>query len=104
MAGALMGAGLYALEGFVLRRNSGGLIRPLPFLVYFALRTVLYLGVIAFSLACVNQATGAGFGPTFVLGGGGTGSKSQVELFVGVVLGAMSTATSLEVSRTRTLP
>jgi len=50
------------LERFVLRRNSGGFIRPLPFLIYFALRSVLYVGVIVIVIAVVNEAAGAGFG------------------------------------------
>ncbi len=41
-----MGAALFALERFVLRRNAGGLFRHLPFLPYFALRTCLYAAVI----------------------------------------------------------
>ena len=40
MVGALMATGFFALERFVLRRNAGGLIRPLPFLAYFALRSI----------------------------------------------------------------
>jgi adenylate cyclase len=53
--GALMATGFYSLERFVLRRNAGGLIRPLPFLVYFALRSVLYVGVIVGSIVVVNE-------------------------------------------------
>jgi prepilin signal peptidase PulO-like enzyme (type II secretory pathway) len=37
LAGALCSASFISLERFVLRRNSGGFIRPLPFLAYFAL-------------------------------------------------------------------
>jgi hypothetical protein len=36
-------------------------IRPLPFLAYFAQRSVLYVGVIVFVIAVVNEAAGAGF-------------------------------------------
>ena len=54
--GLVMSASFYSVERFVLRRNAGGLIRPLPFLAYFALRSVLYVGVIVFSLFIVNQA------------------------------------------------
>ena len=61
IAGALCAASFISLELFVLRRNSGGFIRSLPFLAYFALRSVLYLGVIVFVIAVVNVAAGAGF-------------------------------------------
>jgi adenylate cyclase len=61
LAGALCAASFISLETFVLRRNSGGLIRPLPFLAYFALRSVLYVGVISFVITVANEATGAGF-------------------------------------------
>ena len=61
LAGALCAASLISLEAFVLRRNSGGFIRPLPFLAYFALRSVLYVGVIVFVIVVVNVAAGAGF-------------------------------------------
>ena len=60
LAGAFCGAGFIWLERFVLRRNAGGLIRPLPFLAYFALRSVLYVGVIVFVIVVVNEAAGAG--------------------------------------------
>jgi hypothetical protein len=58
---ALCAASFISLERFVLRRNAGGFIRPLPFLAYFALRSVLYVGVIVFVIAAVNVAAGAGF-------------------------------------------
>ena len=61
LAGALCAASFVSLERFVLRRNAGGLIPPLPFLAYFALRSVLYVGVIVFVIAVVNEAAGAGF-------------------------------------------
>ncbi len=61
LAGALCAASFISLEHFVLRRNAGGLIRPLPFLAYFALRSVLYVGVIVFVIAVVSAAAGAGF-------------------------------------------
>jgi adenylate cyclase len=61
LAGALCSASFISLERFVLRRNSGGFIRPLPFLAYFALRSVLYVGVIVFVIVVVNEAAGAGF-------------------------------------------
>jgi adenylate cyclase len=60
LAGAFCAAGFISLERFVLRRNAGGLIRPLPFLAYFALRSVLYVGVIVFVIVVVNEAAGAG--------------------------------------------
>ena len=60
LAGASCAASLTALELFVLRRNSGGLIRPLPFLAYFALRSVLYVAVIVLVIAAINLAAGAG--------------------------------------------
>jgi|SRR5208337_309888 len=58
--GALMAASFFSLERFVLRRNAGGLIRRLPFLIYFALRSVLYLAVIVLAIAVVNQVAGTG--------------------------------------------
>ena len=61
LAGASCSASFISLEGFVPRRNSGGFIRPLPFLAYFALRSVLYVGVIVLVVAVVNEAAGAGF-------------------------------------------
>jgi adenylate cyclase len=61
LAGALCAASFDSLERFVLRRNAGGLIRPLPFLAYFALRSVVYVGVIVFVIVVVNEAAGAGF-------------------------------------------
>ena len=60
LAGAAMAAGFFTVERFVLRRNAGGLIRPLPFLTYFALRLVLYLGVIVLAIAVANQVVGTG--------------------------------------------
>ena len=61
VAGALCAASFISLERFVLRRNAGGLIRPLPFLAYFALRSILYVGVIVFVIAVVSEAAGGGF-------------------------------------------
>jgi adenylate cyclase len=65
LAGALCSASLISLKRGVLRRNSGGFIRPLPFLAYFALRSVLYVGVIVFVIAIVNEAAGAGLAAGF---------------------------------------
>ena len=62
LAGALCAASFISLEAFVLRRNSGGFIRPLPFLVYFTLRSTLYVGVIVLVIVAVNEAAGAGLG------------------------------------------
>lgn len=61
LAGALCAISIFSLEFFVLRRNSGGFIRPLPFLAYFALRSVLYVSAIALVIIVVNEAAGAGF-------------------------------------------
>jgi adenylate cyclase len=61
LIGALMAPSFYSLERFVLRRNAGGLIRPLPFLIHLALRSALYLGVIVLPIAVVNQVAGVGF-------------------------------------------
>jgi hypothetical protein len=61
LAGAMCAASFISLERFVLRRNSGGIIRPLPFLAYFALRSVLYVGVIVSVIVVVNEAAGADF-------------------------------------------
>ncbi|MFZ0204820.1 MAG: adenylate/guanylate cyclase domain-containing protein [Roseiarcus sp.] len=46
VVGSSMGAALFALERFVLRRNSGAVLRRLPFLPYFALRSALYVGIL----------------------------------------------------------
>ena len=62
LVGASCAASFVLLERFVLRRNSGGFIRPLPFLIYFALRSALYVGVIVIVIAVVNEAAGTGFG------------------------------------------
>jgi adenylate cyclase len=59
--GVLMAVGFHSLERFVLRRNAGGFIRPLPFLAYFALRSMLYVAVIVLSIEFVNRLTGSGF-------------------------------------------
>jgi adenylate cyclase len=45
-AGGQISAALFALEQYVLRRNAGGVFRPLPFLQYLALRSLLYVTVI----------------------------------------------------------
>ena len=52
--GASMPAAFFAVERVVLRRNPGGLIRPLPFLPYLGLRTALYVAV----MVLINAAVG----------------------------------------------
>ncbi|HKN27069.1 MAG TPA: adenylate/guanylate cyclase domain-containing protein [Roseiarcus sp.] len=54
VVGASMAAALFAVERLVLRRNAGGLLRPLPFLLYLGLRTALYVGVIVLINAAVD--------------------------------------------------
>jgi adenylate cyclase len=46
LAGGSMGAAVFGLERFVLRRNAGGLFGRLPFLPYLGLRSCLYAAVI----------------------------------------------------------
>src|SRR6202041_1512392 len=53
LVGSSMGAAMFALERFVLRRNSGAVLRRLPFLAYFALRSALYVGI----LLSINELT-----------------------------------------------
>ena len=54
MVGGSIGAALFSLERFVLRRNAGGLFGRLPFLPYLALRSLLYAGVILVINAVVD--------------------------------------------------
>jgi hypothetical protein len=54
MVGGSIGAALFSLERFVLRRNAGGLFGRLPFLPYLALRSLLYAGVILLINAVVD--------------------------------------------------
>src|SRR5580692_1582455 len=54
MVGGSIGAALFSLERFVLRRNAGGLFGRLPFLPYLALRSLLYAGVILVINAIVD--------------------------------------------------
>jgi len=54
IVGASIGATLFSLERFVLRRNAGALFRRLPFLPYLALRSLLYVGVLFVISAAVN--------------------------------------------------
>ena len=58
VAGGSICAALFGLEDFVLRRNAGGVFRHLPFLPYFALRSVLYVGVIFVIIALVDWPSG----------------------------------------------
>src|SRR5271165_1259605 len=52
--GASMAAALRGVELFVLRRNAGGLIHPLPFLAYLGLRIALYLAIVALANYAVD--------------------------------------------------
>jgi adenylate cyclase len=61
LAGALLAASLFSLERLVLRRNAGGLIRPLPFLAYFALRSVLYVFAMSSSSPSSMRPRGLAF-------------------------------------------
>ena len=54
MVGGSIGAALFSLERFVLRRNAGGVFGRLPFLPYLALRSLLYAGVILVINAVVD--------------------------------------------------
>ena len=81
MVGASMATGFFALERFVLRRNAGGLIRPLPFLAYFALRSILYVGVIVLATVVVTELL---FGR--VAGIGGVDLLFSLSLVVGANL------------------
>ncbi len=58
--GASLAVGFFSLERFVLRRNAGGFVRPLPFLTYFALRLVLYVSLIVAAMAVANQRLSLG--------------------------------------------
>jgi adenylate cyclase len=55
--GGSVGAALFALERFVLRRNAGGLFGRLPFLPYLALRSALYAGGILIINAVADWLT-----------------------------------------------
>ena len=81
MAGASMSSGFFTLERFVLRRNAGGLIRPLPFLAYFALRSILYVGVIVLATVVVTELMVGRFG-----GIGGADLLFSLSLVVGANL------------------
>ncbi len=57
LVGGSVGAALFALDQFVLRRNAGVLIRRLPFLPYLALRSLLYAAVILIINAIADSAS-----------------------------------------------
>jgi len=79
VVGVSLAVGFFALERFVLRRNAGGVFRPLPFLTYLALRSALYVGVIVLAIAVASQ----------LLSGGFTGIRGVDFLFsVALVIGA----------------
>ncbi|MBV8104291.1 MAG: adenylate/guanylate cyclase domain-containing protein [Hyphomicrobiales bacterium] len=59
--GVSLAVGFFALERFVLRRNAGGVFRPLPFLTYLALRSALYVGVIVLAIALASRLLSGGF-------------------------------------------
>src|SRR5271155_5190575 len=61
-----MGAALFSLDRFVLRRNAGGLFPRLPFLPYLALRTCLYAAVIIIINSIANSVLSGRF---MVIGG-----------------------------------
>ncbi len=65
VVGGSIGAALFALERFVLRRNAGGLFRQLPFLAYLGLRSLLYAGVILITNAIAGWLM---FGHLMVVG------------------------------------
>ncbi len=65
VVGGSIGAALFALERFVLRRNAGGLFRQLPFLPYLGLRSLLYAGVILITNAIASLLM---FGHLMVVG------------------------------------
>jgi adenylate cyclase len=44
--GSSIALAIFALERFVLRRNSGAVLRRLPFFAYFVLRSALYVGIL----------------------------------------------------------
>jgi hypothetical protein len=56
-----MGAALFSLGRFVLRRNAGGLFPRLPFLPYLALRTCLYAAVVIIINGIANSVLSGRF-------------------------------------------
>jgi len=59
LIGGSIGAALFLLERFVLRRNAGALFGRLPFLPYLALRSILYIAVILIVIGGVNGLASA---------------------------------------------
>ena len=59
--GGSMGAALFSLDRFVLRRNAGGLFPRLPFLPYLALRTCLYAAVVIIINGIANSVLSGRF-------------------------------------------
>ena len=66
IVGGSIGAALFSLDRFVLRRNAGWLFPRLPFLPYLALRTCLYAAVILI----VNAIADAVVSGQFMMVGG----------------------------------
>jgi adenylate cyclase len=69
LVGVSLAVGFFALERLVLRRNAGGVIRPLPFLTYFALRSGLYAATIVLAIGLVDFTVSgefAGIGVDFL--------------------------------------
>ncbi len=56
-----MGAALFSLDRFVLRRNAGGLFPRLPFLPYLALRMCLYATVVIIIIGSANSVLSGRF-------------------------------------------
>ena len=61
LVGVWMSLTFFGLERFVLRRNAGGLVPPLPFLAYFAFRLALYASVIVTGIAVAVWLASGGF-------------------------------------------
>ena len=59
LIGGSIGASLFVLERFVLRRNAVALFGRLPFLLYLGLRSILYIAVIVIIIGGVNGLTSA---------------------------------------------
>ncbi len=61
VTGAIVAAGLFALERFVLRDGTASLPSRLPFLAYFAVRSAAYVGVILLASALAAKLTSGAF-------------------------------------------
>ena len=66
LAGAMIAAGLFLLERFVLRRGTASVVSRLPFLAYFVLRSVAYVAVIVLATSFVTELR---FGVFALIGG-----------------------------------